>query len=91
MILLTIGIDTWIQRYTQRTIRINKSLGSVCSICGNIEKVVRHHINKLSNLNKSKMTTYQQLYSVINQKQILVCNNCHIKIHNGKFNLNIKF
>jgi len=83
---IVIGINTWIQMYTQRTLRTKKLLNSVCSLCGSSNRVVIHHVNKLSNIKKDKLTTYQQLHSRLNRRQIPVCNSCHVKIHNGTYN-----
>lgn len=56
---------------------------TICSICGKQGDLESHHIRKIGGLdNQNKMLIMQKL----NRKQIIVCKECHNKIHAGTYN-----
>ncbi|HBG8469952.1 TPA: group II intron reverse transcriptase/maturase [Clostridioides difficile] len=85
------GIDYIAQTYKysnptelEQRLRANK-----CEICGtnDTQKDYEvHHINKVKNLkNKSN---WERIMIAKNRKTLIVCKECHIKIHNGNMDIN---
>jgi len=81
--LFTVGIEFWIQRYTQRTLRAIKRYNESCIVCGSYENVTFHHVNKISRI-KTK-DPFKRLSTIMNKRQIPVCKECHYKIHKGLY------
>jgi len=54
-----------------------------CMICGKLDTIEMHHVNKLKN-NPSKDWLTSRMIKM-NRKQIPVCQNCHQLIHKGKY------
>lgn len=69
---------------TNWEIRTTSSFDKPCKICGTTSNIEMHHIKHLKDLNP-KLSTIDALMAKINRKQIPVCQNCHDKIHSGKY------
>ena len=67
--------------------RIQKILYRKCEICGSKENLIVHHVNHLKNI-LNQINTWKFNRSVKKRKTIVICHNCHTKIHNGTFNNN---
>jgi len=67
---------------TRWKIRTISSLDKDCSICGSTTKIEMHHIR---HLNSSETRSYVLQLRAMNRKQIPVCRDCHVKIHNGEY------
>jgi 5-methylcytosine-specific restriction endonuclease McrA len=82
------------ERGINRKVRIIKSLGGQCSICGykrNITALTFHHNNPFKKQFKLDVRSLSnRTFSKIErelQKCILVCHNCHAELHNPQHNL----
>ena len=62
--------------------RTSYKLNSHCSICGATEDIQSHHIRHIK---KGKVIGFAQILKQLNRRQITVCKNCHVKIHNGEY------
>jgi group II intron reverse transcriptase/maturase len=82
--LFTVGIEFWIQRYTQRTLKTIKRYNKACVVCGSKIDISFHHVNKISQI-KTK-DPLKKLTAIMNRRQIAVCKECHLKIHKGLYN-----
>lgn len=60
------------------------ALGQACSNCGSNHKVEMHHLKHLRTINL-KLSGFDQLMAKINRKQVSLCKNCHIQVHNGDY------
>lgn len=58
-------------------------LGTNCCICGNMQNVEMHHIRHVKEAKKGK--GFDKILGIINRKQIPVCRECHVSIHNGTY------
>lgn len=65
-------------------LRTQKNFWKPCLICGTTENIEMHHVKHIRKTNK-KATGFTKLMSALNRKQIPVCSNCHVEIHNGKY------
>ena len=55
-----------------------------CLISGTTANIEMHHVKHIRKSNK-KAQGFTKLMSKLNRKQIPVCSNCHVQIHNGKY------
>ena len=55
-----------------------------CIVCDSQENIEMHHVKHIRKSNK-KAKGFTQLMSKLNRKQIPVCSNYHVQIHNGKY------
>lgn len=63
--------------------RTRSKLSENCCICGSNVQIEMHHIK---NVRKAKDGTgFNKILGIINRKQIPVCRDCHLSIHNGKY------
>lgn len=81
--------DQWIQVYRGSEL-LQRMAASVCELCGSREKCVVHHIRGLRDLEakrqKGKPLTPAEEFAIARQrKQVIVCRECHRKIHSGKY------
>jgi group II intron reverse transcriptase/maturase len=81
--------DRWHQVY-RGTELLKRMAASVCELCGSQERCVVHHIRGLRDLeakrNKGKPLTRAEEFSIARQrKQVIVCPECHRKIHSGEY------
>lgn len=63
--------------------RTQYKLNKYCCICGSISNLESHH---LKHIKKTLGIGFNQINSIVNRKQIVVCASCHRKIHQGKYN-----
>ncbi len=61
-----------------------QTLNNLCIICNSYKNVEMHHIKKLYRLRLFKRYDYiTSRMILINRKQVLLCRDCHIKLHKG--------
>nr|DAE84701.1 MAG TPA: hypothetical protein [Caudoviricetes sp.] len=68
-----------------RSSRSERLTHKQCIICGSNEKVELHHLNKISNVDKTKGDWFLRQCS-INRRTIPLCDKCHYLMHNGIYN-----
>lgn len=67
----------------QRKFKITK----FCNICLSDQNLETHHIKKISGPTIDKNDTFtQNIMRNLNRKQLVLCQSCHQKIHNGQYN-----
>ena len=69
-----------------RTELLKRLLADTCELCGSTENIEVHHIRKLSDLDtkgKAEKPIWIQIMATRKRKTLVVCRNCHNKIHNG--------
>lgn len=69
-----------------RTELLKRLLADACELCGSTENIEVHHIRKLSDLDtkgKTEKPIWIQIMATRKRKTLVVCRNCHNKIHNG--------
>lgn len=59
------------------------TFGQACMICGRLDTIEMHYVNKLKNCSSKDWLTSRMIK--MNRKQMLVCQNCHRLIHKGKY------
>ena len=68
---------------TYYQVRTTKSmLFKDCSICGSKDNIEMHHIKHLRG---EKLKGFNKLMGKLKRKQLPVCKECHVKIHNGTY------
>lgn len=55
-----------------------------CSSCGSSESVEMHHLRHIKTINV-KLTPFDKMLARINRKQVPLCRNCHLDIHQGRY------
>lgn len=65
--------------------RSKKIFEGECKVCGSKDKLEVHHVKHLRKQNRPdrKSDYMTNLMRQMNRKQILLCQNCHIKVHKG--------
>lgn len=69
-----------------RTELLKRLLADTCELCGSTENIEVHHIRKLSDLDtkgKAEKPIWIQIMATRKRKTLVLCRNCHNKIHNG--------
>lgn len=67
--------------------RTTFKLTMFCNICGSTEKLETHHIRKIKGPTIDKDDTFTQtIMKNLNRKQLVLCHNCHLKVHSGQYN-----
>jgi hypothetical protein len=56
-------------------------LDQPCKLCGNPDRVEMHHVKHIRKGDQAQ--GFARVMSQLNRKQIPVCRECHLKIHNG--------
>ncbi|EJB8442616.1 group II intron reverse transcriptase/maturase [Vibrio parahaemolyticus] len=64
--------------------RTRSKLDAPCCICGETENIEMHHVRHIRKIG-DKVKGFTRVMQSINRKQIPVCQPCHSKIHNGKY------
>lgn len=59
-------------------------LNKHCVICGSTNRVQMHHIKHVRKMAQT-LKGFAQVIAMLNRKQILVCHECHRRIHNGTY------
>lgn len=65
-------------------IRSRSKMGARCVICDSDDSVVMHHVRHIRTIDQ-KVKGFDKILQMINRKQLPVCNECHVKIHNGSY------
>ena len=69
-----------------RTELLKRLLADTCELCDSTENIEVRHIRKLSDLDtkgKAEKPIWVQIMATRKRKTLVVCRNCHNKIHNG--------
>lgn len=62
-------------------------MSKFCNICGSEDNLEAHHIRHIKGETISKSDNFTQtIMKNLNRKQLIVCQDCHNKIHQGKYN-----
>ena len=82
-------IDKRPQTITQRSELVTRMLAGECELCGSRENIEVHHIRKLKDLRQrykgqKEPPSWVQQMSAIRRKSLVVCRQCHLKIHDGR-------
>lgn len=71
-------------------LRTRSKLGQPCCICGEGNNIAMHHVRHIRKMG-DKAQGFTRVMAALNRKQIPVCQQCHVKIHQGKYDsLNLK-
>ena len=70
--------------YLNWQLRTQHNFWKPCLICGDTENIEMHHVKHIRKSNQ-EAKGFTKLMSRLNRKQIPVCSNCHVQIHNGKY------
>ena len=65
--------------------RTKSKLGLPCCICGEPEIVQMHHVRHIRKMTEKQAKGFTRVMSMLNRKQIPVCEKCHRRIHEGKY------
>ncbi len=82
-------VDTPYKVWGGRTELIKRLLADTCEFCGSTENIEVHHVRKLSDLKKKgKANTplWVEIMCARNRKTLVLCRNCHNKLHSGCLN-----
>ena len=76
-------------RYGSSNDLVKRLLADTCEICGSQENCEVHHVRKLSDLKrrwqgKPEKPAWVRRMIAMQRKTLVVCLNCHVKIHSGK-------
>lgn len=82
--------DTMTKSYHGRNELVRRLLANECELCGSSEKAQVHHVRKLNDLKKKYAGSpdppaWAQFMMARNRKTIVVCHQCHVAIHAGKY------
>lgn len=72
---------------TQLIVRLN---ADICELCGSHESIAVHHVRKLKDIKQKyrkrgkHIPNWVLMMSKMNRKTLVVCEECHNKIHSGK-------
>jgi group II intron reverse transcriptase/maturase len=66
-------------------LRTRSKLGFDCCICGEENGVEMHHVRHIRKMSERKVKGFMRIMAILNRKQIPVCEQCHRKIHSGKY------
>lgn len=61
------------------------NLDAPCIICGSLDNVEMHHVRKIRDLKNpnSKLDFFTRQMAAINRKQVPLCQDHHIRLHNN--------
>lgn len=65
-------------------LRTRSKLASPCVICSSDDRVAMHHVKHVRKMG-SKVKGFTRIMALLNRKQIPVCHDCHVSIHNGSY------
>jgi group II intron reverse transcriptase/maturase len=66
-------------------LRTKSNLGRACCICGELNNVEMHHVRHVRKMTDKKASGFTRVMAILNRKQIPVCEQCHQRIHSGKY------
>jgi len=66
-------------------LRTRSKLGLICCICGDAKGVEMHHVRHVRKMSDKKAKGFVRLMAILNRKQVPVCEQCHLKVHSGKY------
>ncbi|OJE49914.1 maturase [Bacillus proteolyticus] len=82
-------IENPVKIFNTRTQLIDRLRNNTCELCGARGNIEMHHVKKLKNLrNNSRKEKPEWIKRMVamNRKTLAVCEECHDKIHAGKYN-----
>ena len=86
---LSPDIDNLRVMHIARTQLVERLSANKCEICGSTEQIEVHHIRAMKDV-QTKSTGWAQLMSAMRRKTLVVCQDCHNKIHKGLYdNVNL--
>jgi hypothetical protein len=65
-------------------VRSINGLHEVCASCGTESGIEMHHLKHIKTINP-RLNSFDKLLARINRKQVPLCNECHHKVHVGKY------
>ncbi|MES3708850.1 group II intron reverse transcriptase/nicotine-degrading enzyme NicA [Pseudomonas putida] len=76
-------VDT---NFLERSLRLRtrSKLYSPCVICESGDRVAMHHVKHIRKMGQ-EIKGFKRVLVSLNRKQIPVCHECHLKIHQGKY------
>jgi group II intron reverse transcriptase/maturase len=78
------SVDVDLVRMSTR-LRTRSKLGLECCICGDAKGVEMHHVRHIRKMSDKKVKGFVRLMAILNRKQVPVCEQCHLKVHSGKY------
>jgi group II intron reverse transcriptase/maturase len=82
--------DRMAQVYHGRNELVRRLLANECELCGSSEKINVHHVRKLKDVRKKyqgrpEPPRWVRFMMERNRKTVVVCHQCHVEIHAGKY------
>ena len=82
--------DEIVQLHRGRNELVNRLLANKCELCGSTEKIRVHHVHKLKDIRnkyrgRSEPPQWAKFMMERHRKTVVVCHDCHISIHSGKY------
>jgi group II intron reverse transcriptase/maturase len=65
--------------------RTRSKLGKPCCICNSLTHIEMHHVRHIRKTGGKKPVGFNTILQALNRKQIPVCRECHLKIHQGTY------
>jgi len=86
----TVIKDSIAQLYHGRNELVRRLLANECELCGSSEKIKVHHVRKLKEVKKKyqgrrEPPAWAKFMMARNRKTVVVCHQCHVAIHAGKY------
>jgi group II intron reverse transcriptase/maturase len=80
--------DSLISKGIGRTELVKRLLAEECELCGSQEKIEVHHIRALKDLKKygEERPAWAKIMAIRQRKTLILCQACHVKVHQGKIN-----
>ena len=79
---------SWYRHATHRSEVVQRLIAGKCELCGAKGPVQMHHIRKLADLDRPgrrPKAEWQKIMAARRRKTLAVCEDCHVKIHNGRY------
>lgn len=73
--------------WNDRTEVVERLLADICELCGSQERIQVHHVRALKDLQKkgrAPKPAWIQIMAARRRKTLVVCEDCHSAIHNGR-------
>ena len=78
------NVDKLRVAYIPRTQLVDRLMANECEICGSKQQVEVHHIRAMKDV-QDYAEGWQQLMSAMRRKTLIVCKDCHERIHRGQY------